>query len=59
MDYTEEFHCLRVRNNLLETEHQQISRIVKGLREDIKKMVNLYPLAYLSDAITLATKLEE
>ena len=59
MDYTEEFYRLGARNNLLETEHQQISRFIHGLRDEIKDIVHLHPLTFLSDAISLASKIED
>ena len=49
MDYTEEFYRLGARNNLPETEHQQIFRFIHGLRDEIKDIVNLNPLTFLSD----------
>lgn len=51
-DYTKEFHCLGVQNNLSESEHQLVSRFVLGLRDDIKEVDKLHPVAY---AISLAT----
>lgn len=58
-DYTEEFHRLGTRNNLPENEQQQIARFVFGLRENIKRVVNLHSIAYLVDVIALASKVEE
>ncbi|KAA0058889.1 Transposon Ty3-G Gag-Pol polyprotein [Cucumis melo var. makuwa] len=59
MDYTEEFYRLGARSNLPETEHQQISRIIHGLQEEIKDVVNLHLLTFLLDAISIASKIED
>ncbi|KAA0031951.1 Transposon Ty3-G Gag-Pol polyprotein [Cucumis melo var. makuwa] len=59
MDYTEEFYRLGARNNLHETKHQQISRLVHSLHDEIKDIVNLHPLTFLSNAISLASNIEK
>ena len=59
MDYTEEFYRLSAWNNPPETEHQQISRFIHGLQDKIKDIINLHPLTFLSDAISLASKIED
>ena len=57
MDHTEVFYRLGARNNLPNTKHQQISIFVHGLHDEIND--KLYPLTFLSDAISLASKIEE
>lgn len=57
--YTKEFHRLGAINNFPKTEQQLTSRFILGLRDDIKEVVKLHPVAYLVDAITLLTTIEE
>ena len=59
MDYTEEFYRLGTQNNLPKTEHQQFFMFIHGLRDEIKGIVNLHSLTFLSDAISLASKIED
>ena len=59
MDYTEEFNRLGTLNNLPEIEHQQIFRFIHGLRDEIKDIVNLHHLTFLSNVIFLASKIED
>lgn len=58
-EYSEEFHRLCARNNFSETEQHKIACFVGGLRENIKKKFNLQPLYYLTEAVALATKVED
>ena len=46
MDYTKEFYSLGTRNNLPETEHQQISRFVHSLRDEIKDVSTYIHLVF-------------
>ena len=56
--YTEEFYRLSARNNLPESEDQQIARFVNGLRVAIRDQVSLQTLYSLNEAVTLAKKVE-
>ncbi|GFY86852.1 transducin/WD40 repeat-like superfamily protein [Actinidia rufa] len=56
--YTEEFYRLSSRNNLPESEDQQIARFVNGLRVAIRDQVSLHTLYSLNEAVTLAKKVE-
>ncbi|XP_057473975.1 uncharacterized protein LOC130762303 [Actinidia eriantha] len=56
--YTEEFYRLSARNNLPESEDQQISRFINGLRVAIRDQVSLHTLYSLNKAVTLAKKVE-
>lgn len=58
-EYTEEFHRLGARTNLVGSENQLIARFVGGLQSDIKEKVKTHPLIFLSDAISLAETVEE
>ncbi|XP_038973523.1 uncharacterized protein LOC113461341 [Phoenix dactylifera] len=57
-EYTDEFNQLNARNNLLETENQQVARYIGGLKPAIRDQVDLYPMWSLSEATSLALKLE-
>ena len=57
MDYTEKFYRLGARNNLPETKHQQISRFIHRLQDEIKDIVNLHPLTFLLGVISLVSKI--
>ncbi|KAG6764347.1 hypothetical protein POTOM_031813 [Populus tomentosa] len=54
--YIEEFHRLSSRNNLSETDAQQVSRFVGGLRLTIQDCVSMQTIYSLNEAINLATK---
>ncbi|GFZ18991.1 hypothetical protein Acr_27g0007300 [Actinidia rufa] len=56
--YTEEFYRLSARNNLPESEDQQIARFVNGLRVAIRDQVSLQTMYSLNEAVTLAKKVE-
>ncbi|GFY91567.1 hypothetical protein Acr_07g0017630 [Actinidia rufa] len=56
--YTEEFYRLSARNNLPESEDQQIARFVNGMRVAIRDQVSLQTLYSLNEAVTLAKKVE-
>ncbi|KAG6747366.1 hypothetical protein POTOM_049769 [Populus tomentosa] len=56
--YVEEFHRLSSRNNLLETDAQQVARFVGGLRMNIQDRVSMHTIYSLTEAINLATKAE-
>lgn len=53
-----EFHRLSSRNNLLETDAQQVARFVGGLRLNIQDQVSMHTIYSLTEAINLATKAE-
>lgn len=50
---------LSAQSNLAEIKHQQIATYVNRLRQDIQEKVKVQPMGYLTDAVTLATKIEE
>ena len=54
----EEFDRLANRNDLEETEDQQISRFVHGLQVSIRDQVSLQTLYTLNEAVTLSKKIE-
>ena len=54
----EEFDRLANRNDLEDTEDQQISRYVHGLRVSIRDQVSLQTLYTLNGAVTLSKKIE-
>ncbi|XP_038989925.1 uncharacterized protein LOC120113183 [Phoenix dactylifera] len=57
-EYTDEFNRLNARNNLSETENQQVARYIGGLKPAIRDQVDLYPVWSLTEATSLALKLE-
>uniref|UniRef100_A0A6N2LY08 CCHC-type domain-containing protein n=1 Tax=Salix viminalis TaxID=40686 RepID=A0A6N2LY08_SALVM len=56
--YVEEFHRLSSRNNLAETDAQQVARFVGGLRLNVQDRVSMHTIYSLTEAINLATKAE-
>ncbi|KAG6789518.1 hypothetical protein POTOM_005620 [Populus tomentosa] len=56
--YVEEFHRLSSRNNLSETDAQQVSRFVSGLCLAIQDRVSMQTIYSVTEAINLATKAE-
>jgi hypothetical protein len=56
--FLEEFHRLSSRNNLLETEAQQVARFVGGLRWAIQDRVAMQTVYMLTEAVALAIKAE-
>ena len=54
----EEFDRLANRNDLEETEDQQISSFVHGLRVSIRDQVSLQTLYTLNEVVTLSKKIE-
>nr|XP_034929565.1 uncharacterized protein LOC118060451 [Populus alba] len=56
--YVEEFHRLSSRNNLSETDAQQVNRFVSGLRLAIQDRVSMQTIYSVTKAINLATKAE-
>ena len=57
-EYMEEFDRLVNHNDLEETEDQQISRFVHGLRVSIRDQVSLQTLYTLNEAVILSKKIE-
>ena len=57
-DYMEDFDWLKNHNDLEETEDQQISRFVHGLRVSIRDQVSLQTLYSLNKVVTLVKKIE-
>uniref|UniRef100_A0A6N2MPZ8 Retrotransposon gag domain-containing protein n=1 Tax=Salix viminalis TaxID=40686 RepID=A0A6N2MPZ8_SALVM len=56
--YVEEFNRLSSRNNLSETDAQQVARFVGGLRLNVQDRVSMHTIYSLTEAINLATKAE-
>ncbi|GJR51812.1 uncharacterized protein Tco_1402333 [Tanacetum coccineum] len=56
--YTAEFHRLSSRNDLSETESQQVTRYINGLRPEIQDRISLVPVYTLDDAYNLAIRAE-
>jgi len=56
--YVEEFHRLSSRNNLLESDAQQVARFIGGLCLNIQDRVSIHTIYSLTEAINLATKAE-
>ncbi|XP_020258805.1 uncharacterized protein LOC109835231 [Asparagus officinalis] len=57
-EYTQEFYRLSSRNNLHESEAQQMSRYIGGLRIAIQDRVSLQQTYTLADTVSLAEKVE-
>ena len=58
-DYTTEFHWLATRNDLTETEEQQVSRYIGGLRSQFQDQLNLLDPYSVSEAHQQALQLEK
>lgn len=58
-DYSEEFFRLSSRNNLQETERQQVARFISGLSHPIQEKLELGPIWNLTDAVNLANRVEK
>lgn len=56
--YVTKFFRLASRNNLVETESQQVARFINGLRLAIQDRVSVVPLHTISDALRLAIRIE-
>jgi hypothetical protein len=56
--FLEEFHWLSSRNNLLETEAQQVAWFVGGLRWTIQDRVAMQTVYTLTEVVALAIKVE-
>ncbi|PWA68983.1 hypothetical protein CTI12_AA301370 [Artemisia annua] len=54
--YTAEFHRLSSRNDLSETESQQVTRYINGLSPEIQDRISLVPVYTLDDAYNLAIR---
>ncbi|KAG8368442.1 hypothetical protein BUALT_Bualt15G0045900 [Buddleja alternifolia] len=57
-DYSNEFLRLNARNNLAETDNQQVARFIGGLRINIQDQLSVHRISNLDEAITLARKIE-
>lgn len=53
-DYSQDFHHLSSRNNLLETEEQLISRFMGGLKGKLQDKLTLQPQQTSMDTIKVA-----
>ena len=58
-NYTHRFHELTVRNRLIETEWQSLTRYKAGLRDDISRELITVRLTSVDEAYQLAMKLEQ
>jgi len=58
-EYTTEFHWLVARNDLTETEEQQVSRYIGGLRSQFQDQLNLLDPYSVSEAHQQALQLEK
>ncbi|GJW07242.1 hypothetical protein Tco_1569665 [Tanacetum coccineum] len=56
--YTTEFHHLSSKNDLSETESQQVTRYVNELSPEIQDRISLVPVYTLDDAYNLAIRAE-
>ncbi|GJR49250.1 hypothetical protein Tco_1399771 [Tanacetum coccineum] len=56
--YTAEFHRLSSRNDLSETESQQVTRYINGLRPEIQDRISLVHIYTLDDAYNLTIRAE-
>ncbi|KAI3920535.1 hypothetical protein MKW92_050695, partial [Papaver armeniacum] len=57
-EYAEEFYRLGSRDNIPETEAQQVSRYLSGLDTEIKEALYLHPISKVTEAVSLAQKIE-
>lgn len=57
-EYSKEFLRLSSRNNLQETERQQVVRYISGLSLPIQEKLELSPLWNLNDTVNLANRVE-
>lgn len=57
-EYTQEFYRFGSRVNLSETEVQQVSRYLSGLDPELKEVLYLHPISMVTDAVSLAQKIE-
>jgi hypothetical protein len=57
--YVDDFYCLSARNDLMETEDQQVASFIGGLRVAIQDKVSMHPGFTLNEAVSLATRAEK
>jgi len=57
--YVDDFYRLSARNDLMETEDQQVARFIGGLRVAIQDKVSMHPVFTLNQAVSLATRAEK
>lgn len=57
-EYTSDFLRLSSRNNLMETEGQQVARYIQGLKPVIREKIRCLIILTLSEAINMAQQAE-
>ncbi|XP_059429202.1 uncharacterized protein LOC132163019 [Corylus avellana] len=57
--YVDDFYRLSARNDLMETEDQQVARFIGGLRVAIQDKVSMHPVFTSNEAVSLATRAEK
>jgi hypothetical protein len=57
--YTEKFHDLFVRSQVMETDQQTLARYLRGLRSDIRRDMFTAKLFSVDEAYQLALQLEK
>ena len=57
--YTEKFHDLSVRSQVMETDQQTLARYLRGLRSDIRRNMFIAKLFSVNEAYQLALQLEK
>ena len=58
-EYTDEFYRLSSRVNMVESENQRVSRYIEGLKDEIKDQMLLHPIWSMSEAVSMARKVEQ
>jgi hypothetical protein len=57
--YVDDFYRLSARNDLMETEDQQVARFIGGLRLAIQDKVSMHPIFTLNNVVSLATRADK
>jgi hypothetical protein len=57
--YVDDFYRLSARNDLVETEGQQVARFIGGLRVAIQDKVSIHPAFTLNEAVGLVNRVEK